>query len=271
MTARFQILGSSSFGNSALLQTGSSTVLIDAGLSGRRIKTLLKAHDIDPQKLDAVFLTHEHQDHTAGIAGLSSCNGIRFFANHDTATAVRKRLRNPATWSLFETGTVFTFRDLTVRTFALPHDAYDPVGYIFEWGGNDLFTPPGSLAWFLDLGYVPPSLYAPMQRVDVLVLEANYDVEMLRKDTRRPFSVKQRIAGRHGHLSNQDVSQLLNPESSNMDPSWRHLYLAHLSRDCNDAAILERTLETFRTHNRRCGITIVDPINGAAPPYHFSW
>lgn len=268
MSARFQILGSSSAGNCALLQTGATTVLIDAGLSARRIGMILQAKGIPLEALHAVFLTHEHYDHTAGVPGLLSC-GIQIFANRETAAAVQNRLRRPvpAAWRLFETGAVVTFRDLTVRTFPLPHDAYDPVGYAFEWSGSDLFTPPGSLAWVLDLGYVPSSIHPYIQSVDVLVLEANHDTELLRNDARRPFSVKQRIAGRHGHLSNQAVGRLL----ETLNPSCRQLYLAHLSRDCNEAATLKRTLDPFCARNRHCGVTIVDPVNGVSPPYHFSW
>jgi hypothetical protein len=153
MSVEFQILGSSSGGNCALLQTGQTKVLVDVGFSAKRIGCLLESVGESLDAIDAVFLTHEHNDHAQGIRGLAKRADLPVFANHDTADAVQAKATKPVNWKVFQTGTEFTFRDLKVRSFALPHDAYDPVGFTFKWGEEgDLFTPPRSLAWVTDLG-----------------------------------------------------------------------------------------------------------------------
>lgn len=266
MKIRFQILGSSSSGNSAFLQTESSKILIDAGFSGRRLNSLLNGIGVSLEEIDAVFLTHEHQDHSAGILGLSSCRNLKVFANYETAEVVKRRLRKSVDWQIFETGRPFVFQDLEVTTLQLPHDAYDPVGYVFEWGQNDFFSRRSSLAWLLDLGYVPKQVFDTIRTVEVLVIEANHDTALLEQDTRRPFSVKQRVRGRHGHLSNQAVLELFNAFE---DPHWRQVYLAHLSRDCNDVELVQRTFAPFQKQRKDCAITVVDPENGCAAPYDF--
>ncbi len=266
MAVRFQILGSSSSGNSALLETESSKILIDAGFSSRRLSALLSNIQVSLEEIDAVFLTHEHQDHSAGILGLSRRPNLKVFANYETAEMVKRKLRKPVDWQIFETGSSFVFQDLEVMTFQLPHDAYDPVGYVFQWGENDFFSRRKSLAWLLDLGYVPQQVCEKIRTVEVLVIEANHDTELLEKDTRRPFSVKQRVRGRHGHLSNQAVLELFDTFE---DPHWRQVYLAHLSRDCNDIELVQRTFAPFQARSKHCSITVVDPENGCASPYEF--
>jgi phosphoribosyl 1,2-cyclic phosphodiesterase len=122
----------------------------------------------------------------------------------------RPKPLNPSTGKCSKQGTDFTFRDLKVRSFALPHDAYDPVGFTFNWGEDgDLFTPARSLAWVTDLGYVPEHVKEHIRHVHTLVIEANYDEELLERDERRPWSIKQRIRGRHGHLSNNAAFDLV--------------------------------------------------------------
>jgi len=104
--------------------------------------------------IDAVFLTHEHGDHTAGISGLSRHPHIKIFANHATARAVQAGLKHHPDWQCFETGARFRFRDLEIESFAVPHDAHDPVAFLFTHGSDDLFTPAGRLAWLTDLGHL---------------------------------------------------------------------------------------------------------------------
>lgn len=232
MQADFHILSSSSLGNCALLRTGHSKILIDAGLSGKRIEGMLQKIGESLDTIDAVFLTHEHQDHAQGIRGLAKRADLPVHANRDTAAAVQEKLTKRPNWQIFQTGSSFRFRDLDVRSFSIPHDAYDPVGFSFHWGSrDDLFHKPGSLAWVTDLGYVPEHVKIQLREVQTLVIESNYDEEMLEKDTRRPWSTKQRIRGRHGHLSNDAAYQLL--EDLNGASDLQSVHLAHLSKDCN--------------------------------------
>ena len=148
MALRFCILGSGSEGNCALLQTQHARVLVDAGFSARRIAQLLAAVGESLDRIDAIFLTHEHGDHAAGIGGLTRRRPIKVFANHATARAVQAGLKHRPDWQFFETGARFRFRDLEVESFAVPHDAHDPVAFLFTHGADDLFTPaaPSGLA-----------------------------------------------------------------------------------------------------------------------------
>lgn len=231
MAYRFQILGSSSGGNSALLETPGGRILVDAGFSGRRTEAILEQAGLGAEDIQAVFLTHDHHDHACGVRGLSRYGHLEFYANLDTAGAIRRKLNRPVNWKIFQSGQAFRYGDLEVWPLPIPHDAYDPVGFLFRWGGDDLFNPAGSLAWINDLGHVPRALMHRLREVDTLVIEANHDEAMLDKDSRRPPSVKQRIRGRHGHLSNHELWQVLQESES---PRWRNLCLSHLSRDCND-------------------------------------
>ena len=260
MAIRFQILGSSSAGNCALLVTEDCHILIDAGFSGRRIGQLLGANGYSIDAIDAVFLTHEHSDHAAGLTGLSRKPHLQFFANHGTAQAVQGKLKRSANWRIFETGTSFRFRDLEIEAFSIPHDAYDPVGFVFTHGGDTLFTPRRSVAWCVDLGYVSQLVRERVRAAQILVLESNHDHRLLDDDPHRPWSVKQRIKGRHGHLSNEAALEFLESEKA---PHWENVYLAHLSRDCNDVALVEEQFN--RNGTRDYSVTVVDPLAAASP------
>jgi phosphoribosyl 1,2-cyclic phosphodiesterase len=257
MLGKFQILGSSSLGNCAFLDTGNTKILIDAGFSGKRINEMLAAIGESVETLQGVFLTHEHSDHAQGVRGLVRQADLPIFANRDTADAVQAKLKKRANWQLFETGTSFNYRDLEVRSFALPHDAYDPVGYSFRWGAaDDLLTPPQSLAWVTDLGYVPEHIHEHIRSVDTLVIEANYDENLLEQDTKRPWSTKQRIRGRHGHLSNNATFDAL--QSMNGSSQLKKVYLAHLSKDCNTVDCINKRFASLY-QEKNFEIHIIDP------------
>ncbi|MEM0965513.1 MAG: MBL fold metallo-hydrolase [Verrucomicrobiota bacterium] len=257
MTARFQILGSSSAGNCAFLQTEEAKILIDAGFSGRKTTSMLREIGVEPEELDGVFVTHEHNDHAAGVRGLSRFSEIPFFANRDTAECLQGKLERGVQWKIFETGRPFVFRDLEVRPVGVPHDAYDPVCFIFQWGRDDLFSPRQSLAWINDLGHVPPAIHPVLSRAETVVIESNYDEDMLESDVKRPWSLKQRIRGRHGHLSNKDTLAALQQVER---PRWRSVHLSHLSRDCNSVSLVEDTFGPFfESLAHEVEMTVVSP------------
>lgn len=241
---QFSILGSSSSGNSGLLITENSTVLIDAGFSCKRLCGMLEERGVQPDEIDAIFITHEHNDHTAGISTFAKKYNPLVFANMMTAKALQPKLKNEPQWKIFNTGSTFTFRDLTIESFSLPHDAHDPVGFKFASGrGDDLFSPIKKLAWLTDLGFAPPNIGARIRDVDTLIVEANYCPQLLERDERRPWSIKQRISGRHGHLSNRAACDLL---ESVEQPSWSQVFLAHLSRDCNSSVAVQNVFSGLR-------------------------
>ena len=253
---RFCILGSGSSGNAALLITENARVLVDAGFSARRLGALLSAVGESLDRIDAVFLTHEHGDHSAGIEGLKKFPRIRIFANAATSRAIQAGLEHRPDWQIFQTGSRFVFRDLIVESFAVPHDAQDPVGFRFTSGHDgDLFTPRRSIAWFTDLGHAPLNIHECIRECDVVVVEANHCPELLKNDTRRPWSLKQRISGRHGHLSNLAARELLAAVAS---PRWRRVFLMHLSSECNSRAAVESTFAEMRVTLSSCEFAIVE-------------
>ena len=261
---RFCILGSGSSGNAALLVTENARVLVDAGLSVRRMKQLLAAVGESLERIDAVFLTHEHCDHTAGIDGLKKFPHLRFFANAATARAVQGQLEHRPDWQLFQTGSRFLFRDLLVDTYAVPHDAQEPVGFRFTSGhDNDLFAPKRSLAWFTDLGHAPQNVHECIRECEVVVVESNHCPELLKNDVRRPWSLKQRISGRHGHLSNLATRELLATVAS---PRWRRVFLTHISRECNSRAAVETAFAAMRATMQQCEFSIVE--QGVSTPMY---
>jgi len=212
---RFRILGSSSSGNCSLLQTPGARVLIDAGFSGKRIGEMLAAVGERLEDIDAVFLTHEHSDHVCGLPGLSRLPRLKVFATHATCQAIRHLLKRPVDWQLFEAGTSFRFADLEVTAFPIPHDAYDPVGFVFRAGSADnLLDPVRSVAWLTDLGYVPANIRERVRGCDVLVLEANHDIAML--DARR-------VRGRSSNASRGATATSATPPrwSSSARPNGR--------------------------------------------------
>ena len=244
MSMQFSILGSSSSGNSGLLITENCKVLVDAGFSCKRICGMLEERCVQPEEIDAIFITHEHSDHTAGISTFAKKFNPFVFANIMTAKAVQPKLKHKPDWKIFNTGSTFEFRDLTVENFSVPHDAHDPVGFKFKSGrGDDLFSPIRSLAWLTDLGFAPVGIADRIRDVDTLIVESNYCPQLLERDEKRPWSIKQRISGRHGHLSNRAACDLLESIDS---PNWSQVFLAHLSRDCNSADAIQNVFSGLR-------------------------
>lgn len=257
MAMRFCILGSGSSGNSALIVTENARVLVDAGFSCRKLAALLTGIGEGLERIDAIFLTHEHGDHCAALDGLKKYPHIQVFANEATSRAVQRGLSHRPTWQIFQTGTRFRFRDLDVESFAVPHDAQEPVGFRFSNGiEGDLFSPRRSVAVLTDLGYAPQNVQECIRDCDIVVVESNHCPDLLKADTRRPWSTKQRISGRHGHLSNRAACELLAAVAS---PRWRRIFLTHLSRECNSRVAVENAFADVRTRLATCEFCIVEP------------
>lgn len=264
MALRFRILGSGSSGNAALLTSDDTRVLVDAGFSAKKLGDLLADAGESWERIDAIFLTHEHGDHAAALSGLARHAHIKVFANRQTAETLQRGLKHRINWQLFETGGAFRFRDFEVQSFTVPHDAQDPVGFLIAHGHDDLLSPRRRLAWLTDLGHAPAHIREHIREADVLVVEANHCSDMLQADTRRPWSTKQRISGRHGHLSNAAARELL---ESIAGARWRHVFLTHLSRDCNSLAAVEASCGAVLTA-RQCGFSVVAP-GGGTPFFEF--
>jgi len=223
------VLGSGSSGNTALLRGGGTTILIDAGLGARKTLARLDDAGIAPEDIAAVLLTHEHGDHAGGLPVLLRSLRCPVYATRLTADEVRQRdpRNEAASWRIFSTGTTFEVNTLRIAAFSVPHDAADPVGFTIRWGDF-------ALAILTDLGHVNHSVVHHVSGVNCLFVEANHDEEMLQNDTKRPFSIKQRILSPHGHLSNRGAADLAGRAASS---ALRHVILGHLSRDCNEPSL----------------------------------
>jgi phosphoribosyl 1,2-cyclic phosphodiesterase len=285
---RFTVLASGSKGNSTVVTGGHTRILVDAGLSCRELFRRMKLAGEDPATLNAIIVTHEHQDHINGLAVTARKLGIPVYftegthrawmrwltprrqmtyaqwmeqcrqqaaarqAEADTASATEAdeegdvavvlaaaaEPEKPAadagpddakqdpTWlpavEYFEAGKPFCIGDIAVSPFTIPHDAADPVGFVFHAEGV-------RMALATDLGYVTPNVKAQLKKVDLLMIESNHDLEMLR-DGPCPWQVKQRVLSRVGHLSNDSAAEFL---ESSYDGHAAYVILGHLSESNN--------------------------------------
>ena len=232
MPAHFTILGSGSSGNCAYLETDDTRLLIDAGLSGRQIRQRLLSIGRTPENLHGIVITHEHSDHVQGLTGLAAKLQIPIYCNRLTKEAIEHQLQLKLDFRLFATGGSFEIGDVQIDSFSVPHDAYDPVGFL-------LHTSAGDIGFLTDLGHATKLVIERVRSANVLVLEANHDLKLLQEDTKRPWSLKQRILSRHGHLSNDAAAQVAEQV---VWAELRHLYLGHLSGDCNRPELAERAV-----------------------------
>jgi phosphoribosyl 1,2-cyclic phosphodiesterase len=300
---RFTVLASGSKGNSTIVSGGRTRILVDAGLSCRELFRRMKLAGEDPQTLDAIVITHEHQDHISGLAVTARKLGIPVYFTEgthrawmrwitprrqmsyaqwleicrkqaaerqaeadtmavenspndadlaetdpeefeadsqplaaeaassadptpDPASARPPSLKDDPSWlpavEYFQAGQPFAIGDIGVSPFTIPHDAADPVGFVFSAEGV-------RMGFATDLGYIPPNVKAQLQALDLLLLESNHDLEMLR-DGPYPWAVKQRVLSRVGHLSNDATAEFL---SSSYDGQAAYVILAHLSENNN--------------------------------------
>ena len=232
MSARLTILASGSSGNCAYLETDDTRLLIDAGLSARQIRQRLLQIGRTPENLSGILITHEHSDHTAGLGVLAARLQLPIYCNRLTRQAIEHQFKTPLDYRLFSTGASFELGGVSVDTFSIPHDAHDPCGFLVR-------TVAGNFGFLTDLGHATKLVIERVRPAHALVLEANYDLKMLQEDTRRPWSLKQRIVSRHGHLSNEAAAQVAEQIVS---ADLGHLYLGHLSADCNRPELAHRVV-----------------------------
>jgi phosphoribosyl 1,2-cyclic phosphodiesterase len=239
MGVSVSMLASGSRGNCALVSSASTKILVDAGISCRETFKRMKALSEDPHSLSAILITHEHSDHVYGLAVLAKKLRIPVFMTGATHQAWSRAMRNQngekpqlEKFERFESGHSFQVGDIAVRPFTIPHDAADPVGFTFRAEGIKVGVA-------TDLGYIPLSVRDHLRGCDVLVVESNHDVEMLRVGP-YPWSVKQRVMSRVGHLSNLALADFF---SNDYDNNATFVVLAHLSEQNNHPEIARREAE----------------------------
>lgn len=202
---------------------------MDAGLSRKEILARLNSIGESEDNLDGIVITHEHSDHVSGLVALARKCGKPIFISRLTAPAIDWLDFQPAL-ERFQAGTSFSIGDIEIDSFTVPHDAIDPVGFCFRSQGIKI-----GLA--TDLGYVPDSIKVHLRGSDLLMIESNHDTEMLKVGP-YPWSVKQRVMGRKGHLSNEVVSDFIR---NDLDLSTSTLVLGHISEHNNHPAIVRLT------------------------------
>lgn len=220
---RLAVLGSGSGGNSAVLMARETTLLVDAGLSARQLCKRLESIGVDPDSLDGILLSHEHSDHARGLEVFLRKRRVPVYANALTREHLHERVGDNVEWRIFQRGQSFQVGGITAEAFALPHDAVDPAGFVCEANG-------ARVGFATDFGHVTTLVRERLRGVCALLVEANYDQGMLEEDTRRPWSIKQRISSRHGHLSNEQTVALV---EELLPHGLNTVVLGHLSRDCN--------------------------------------
>ena len=202
---------------------------MDAGLSMRETAKRLASIGESLGALDAIVITHEHSDHVAGLPVLARKKAAKaIYVTRLTAPTIDWGETPPDRLEKFQAGASFQIGDIEVESFSLPHDAVDPVGFCFEAEGV-------RIGMATDLGYIPESIKYYLRRAHLLLLEANHDLDMLKVGP-YPWSVKQRVMSRVGHLSNLVMSDYL---TEDLDSSTAHLILGHLSEHNNHPAIVE--------------------------------
>ncbi len=239
MGLKLSVLASGSSGNCTYIASETTHLLIDAGLSGKKTIELLEQVDGSAESLNAICLTHEHSDHRSGLGVLQRKLGVQLFGNAGTIEAVEmdKKL-NGLAWNVFSAGSSFTVGDLVVEPFSVPHDSYDPVGFIVSSGDIRIGV-------VTDMGIATSAIRERLKGCKALVVESNHDEGMLR-DADRPWMLKQRIAGRQGHLSNSQAGELVVDVAG---AELKSIFLAHLSGDCNTPDLAMKSMRSVLESN----------------------
>ncbi|AEE14088.1 hypothetical protein Thena_0447 [Thermodesulfobium narugense DSM 14796] len=227
-TVELNVLASSSSGNSTLLRMGGYTFLIDIGVNCSYLKRSLESLHLRVEDIDAVFITHEHADHVRGLEVFARnyCN-IPVFIREKCFNEVLKRVESRNCFQILTDEVKFD--NVKVSFFSTPHDAIDPIGY--EFSCRDF-----CFSYITDLGEVTSDVKCAIDKSDLLVLESNHDIEML-KNGSYPYYLKKRILSSNGHLSNKDAALAL----LNSKIKKRNIVLAHLSEKNNSLEILKKT------------------------------
>lgn len=245
---RFTVLGSGSTGNAVLISTERTNVLVDAGLSAREILRRLALVGVSPEGLDAVLITHEHGDHAGGLRVLLSSLKCPVFISAATEDAYYDTRSGGANGSesskrqavlrdrtvAIDSGRDFRIGDMDFEPFSVPHDAADNFGFVAKSAGVRVAT-------LMDFGHFTDLIRHHLNGCDAVIIESNHSRDMLRACHVYSWDLKQRIASRTGHLSNEDLAEWL---QNDFDGSARHIILAHLSQRANDPHLALLTAET---------------------------
>lgn len=255
MSFQLCILASGSSGNCTYVGSDQTGILVDAGLSGKETQRRLEQLGLGLAGIKAVCISHEHGDHTAGLRVLNRRHAIPLFVNAATREALcRAEKSEDLSWNIFQSGSGFSVGDLELEPFTVPHDAADPVGFIIKAGAL-------RIGIATDIGMITERVVDALRGCHALVIEANHDEHLL-EAAERPWALKRRIKGRLGHLSNEHAAEMVVRVAG---PNLQHVFLAHLSADCNRHELAlhtaMKTLKAAGYGHVRVSLTFPDRIS----------
>ncbi|MGM8212838.1 MBL fold metallo-hydrolase [Virgibacillus sp. W0430] len=258
MSFRFSVLASGSTGNAFYIESKKERILVDAGLSGKQIDRLFSEINIDPKQITSVLVTHEHSDHIKGLGIIARKYDLPIYANEKTWKAMEHAIgKVPLDQKfVFGMGETRTFGDIDVESFGVSHDAAEPMFFTFHHHGK-------KVALVTDLGYVSERIKKTIEAADAYIFEANHDVSMLQMG-RYPWSVKRRILGDTGHVSNEDCGLALSDVICNRT---KRIYLAHLSQDNNIKELARMSVDSV-LKERGIDIDLQDTDPAAPTPLY---
>jgi len=229
----FCSLYSGSSGNSLFVESQNTKILIDAGVSSKKIENALTDINVDPSTLDGILVTHEHTDHVQGLGTFSKKFNIPVFVNQETLDAMPKQKDKLSEKNIkkFKVTDKFTIGDLNINPFSIPHDAANPCGF-------NIFKDDKKISIATDIGHITNDILKNLEESLFIMLEANYDPEVLKCST-YPFTLKSRIAGPTGHLSNEIAGKTI---SHLLKSGLKNAMLGHLSKESNFPELAYKTV-----------------------------
>lgn len=237
MGLSFCSLASGSSGNCYIVKSSEATVLIDVGISTKKIHNSIDELGIKRDEINGIFITHEHTDHIKGLKVITKKNPEwRVYASRGTAESIRDKINDDSMLIPFQAGDTIFLNDMEIRSMRVSHDAADPVCYSISSGDSKVMI-------ITDTGFVSGEAAEELRTADIIVIEANYEVNMLKMGN-YPYSLKLRILGDQGHLSNETAGQTV-ADAMTADERFRHVYLAHLSKENNFPKLAEQTVKNI--------------------------
>lgn len=229
----FCSLYSGSSGNSLFVETSHTKLLIDAGVSSKKIENALLDINVDPLSLDGILVTHEHSDHVQGLGTFSKKFNLPVFVNQETLDAMPKQRDKIANNNIktFKISDKFSVGDLDIKPFSIPHDAVNPCGF-------NIWKDDKKISIATDIGHMTNNILKQLEESLFIMLEANYDPEVLRCSS-YPFTLKSRIAGPTGHLSNEIAGKTI---SYLLKSGLKNAMLGHLSKESNFPELAYQTV-----------------------------
>jgi phosphoribosyl 1,2-cyclic phosphodiesterase len=255
------LLASGSKGNCIVVSGSKHALIIDAGLSGRMIRSRIKGVGLSEERISAILVSHEHSDHIKGVGTLSRGFGVPVFINEGTLSRANGRLGNIPDIRLFQNNSPFTFHEFLISPFSVPHDCADGTCFVISERYFQPLLPlmakkryiQEKLVILTDLGYVPSYVQEQVKSATTIILESNHDIDRL---INGPYEwwLKQRIRSDNGHLSNEQACELVNEI---IHDGLKNIILAHLSEENNEPEIAYREMKAILSnHGSSCRLHI---------------